>query len=1471
MGGPLDLPFDLPELFLYRAQFAALDPDLPLALLPVRIETFFTRDPQHPELLIRIHPDVIHADGHQRGLTPTEQKLGRAFWDRTWRAGGAAADLDAAFGWLAGQVGPWRAAWIASQLAPTNQQDAPAASVPDDHPLDPPPRFPSVDTVGSGAPVYAKLLPTRWAVAGFIGDNVVGPWLGEAIPDPLAIAPGLVDGADDVDGRGLLDAQGLGWTHDPEEAARVGMMVRIDLDAVDSFTELVVFGIRPGDGREDIEALLEAHRYTHGLDLIPQGTPTNATETAASAWHPARPDPGALRSTELEPVPSGARPEVAAEGDLFRMLGSDALSVALGLGRDNALDRGDHAAIGELCHAESMNRALWPATLDHYFTAVLGGVIDSAGRSWLRDWASTFVRGGGPLPTLLIGSQPYGVIPASSIKVTTNIPSTNIEHLEGFLAQVKVNWMDSRALVPRLDHNAADAPPGGESEGDLAAAVSQVIGSVPHPTAFRLRAVDAMRGEYSQQYEARLFKLGFDALLFPDPSSGQPFGDSVDNWAFAWWDRLVDDLDDAFNAQDQLRVLEDASVNFNHASGADGVDFTAAQIDHLRAMGGVIDADLIPLVAAHIERIDPIISLLGDEDPSFTGKMGDDDDPEAFFSFYGEEGTEATWTAPLVASGTTPEHVAELVAFLETLRGRVDDGTDSGASYPTHQPLLRHLLNRSADQATSEDARAALVAGLDGLIDVVSTDSDSIATLERLMRETLGVSSYRLDAWYTGVAAWRLDNKRANKPRGIQVGAYGFVVDLRPREGRASEGHIMTPTLSHATTAAVLRSGWSAFGGTSETSGLAVNLSSDRIRRAKWIIDGVRRGQDLAELLGSRFERRLHDGYADGWVEPIRALALEAAGNASPPNAIVDGLLLARAQGGGPDLNAAEKFLAQELPMLLAAPDRPPGDPEPALDALVGDLDAAADAAVAQSVFSLVEGNIPEATATLTAAGSGEIEFPQLRFIDTPKTAATITHRLIAFVDPAQASSWPGATKSGRSLGAPGIEAWVADLLGDPARIPFTVSFLDTDTGATLSGPIRRSIADLGLSALDLLFLAPAGEDPGLGLLGAVLTAWAEQLRPQHGVSTSDVVIGSRIGDPSLDDVVAVARSMRALVANATDLDGRSLAEAGAVEVPAGVDLDELASRIRSVVASLAELRDGVVAALKATAAEGDGTALRLAMLRLIGFQFTRGVPRARATGDLVAEATRLVDQITDRLDSLQARVDKESQDGDSRDDDARRRALTDRLAFLVGHKMPWAPLFHAENGAQLQESFARRRLAGHGAATAWLAASGRVDPGAQRLRVVVDMVEAMADRTMFRFAVAQLPDHASENWVAVKRPHADGRGRLCLLTTGAPARPGNQMAGLVLGTWSEPIPAGKQTPGLAFHFDAPSARAPQAILLCVAKPESGFSFDFVRDTIKQTLDLARCRMVGPETLRELGQYLPASYLAGDLYAGDPA
>jgi hypothetical protein len=209
----------------------------------------------------------------------------------------------------------------------------------------------------------------------------------------------------------------------------------------------------------------------------------------------------------------------------------------------------------------------------------------------------------------------------------------------------------------------------------------------------------------------------------------------------------------------------------------------------------------------------------------------------------------------------------------------------------------------------------------------------------------LDALSHRVDAWVTAAAAHRRSQGLTGPP---VIGAYGYVTDVAPRPaGRPrSFGHILAPSLGHAATAAVLRSGylgqrraaWAARladansrqdhgAATAARAGLstlapldaaaesrlpmAVDLSSRRIRRARWILGAVREGQPLAAVLGQQFERGLVDAGLQRYLAAFRKLtrfstgseleALEAARRAA-----ADAVARARADATLADAVAAE-------------------------------------------------------------------------------------------------------------------------------------------------------------------------------------------------------------------------------------------------------------------------------------------------------------------------------------------------------------------------------------------------------------------------------------------------------------------------------------------------------------------------------------------------------------------------------------
>ncbi|MCK5784124.1 MAG: hypothetical protein KAH06_06735, partial [Desulfobacterales bacterium] len=164
--------------------------------------------------------------------------------------------------------------------------------------------------------------------------------------------------------------------------------------------------------------------------------------------------------------------------------------------------------------------------------------------------------------------------------------------------------------------------------------------------------------------------------------------------------------------------------------------------------------------------------------------------------------------------------------------------------------------------------------------------------LERLFAEHLDLCTYRFDAWQLGFANKRLDamRKKSNGNKGIYLGAFGLLENLKPGGERDivsnipealkendnklvytdkdNEGFIHTPSLNHALTAAILRSGYMANRKAGDLNNpMAINLTSKRVRMALKLMQGIHNGQDTGALLGYQFERGLHENYLNQGIE----------------------------------------------------------------------------------------------------------------------------------------------------------------------------------------------------------------------------------------------------------------------------------------------------------------------------------------------------------------------------------------------------------------------------------------------------------------------------------------------------------------------------------------------------------------------------------------------------------------------------
>ena len=117
-----------------------------------------------------------------------------------------------------------------------------------------------------------------------------------------------------------------------------------------------------------------------------------------------------------------------------------------------------------------------------------------------------------------------------------------------------------------------------------------------------------------------------------------------------------------------------------------------------------------------------------------------------------------------------------------------------------------------------------------------------------------------------------------------------------------------------------------------------------------------------------------------------------------------------------------------------------------------------------------------------------------------------------------------------------------------------------------------------------------------------------------------------------------------------------------------------------------------------------------------------------------------------------------------------------------------------------------------------WVAQLARVRPAVAAWSDVRLYATAVAGADpVGRPRIAQLP--SGGRWAGLTFGTEDRRppsGLVSLALVGPSPPVGMPWSGLLLDSWPELLPSREEDAGVAFHFDAPGAQAPQAILLAV-------------------------------------------------------
>ncbi len=1407
---------------------AALDGQVPVALLPVRLETRFSADRQ--TLRIRVFPDQIHKDDHEPELTDAEFAAGQEYWRARWAAGADAPQARAAWQRIAAGSRAPRARYVVEVTTPQNVAALGQGE----------PRFP--DVARKPAPwtraAQAVLLPEQWVALGYrAGNEVLRAW-GATIPERVAMGPEpeIETGPEPAEGELPID-DGIRWLVDYDAALKMGMAITVtDAEVVGGLGRgldaLVVVGVDwsldPAAGAIALGDRLAAAAGSDGLSLLAAGTPTNNTATdSAAAADVARLDPF---DAPPPPVPdaAGAKAERA-----------------LGLGPGSALAAAPGADAGDDLGARHMANALWPTTWGYFLDQLMRPLVSDAASDAAREHFCDHVRGRGPLPALRVGDQPYGLLPV--VAPDAWAADDPVEGQIGAqLRSMRGLWSDAAASVPALGDS--DAP-----DRDLVT----VLRMSPRSASYRVRRATGpavLAAGKGLEALAPFQELSAKTFLSLANIEGRP--------------RLVDLVLDTGPKLLPVPLTSDALSE----SGRLDPNYIAQIATAMGRKGGLLDPlalrppprsllEALVLQSAQIEISDAaagaiVIHELAQGTLQARPAQVQVRDRE----LHGIDPAALVLTAPgqrrsLLDAVGGPSEVAQL---------KVPEisGTDT---------LADRFATTKIDDLRSQPSTKRL-GEFRASIEYLATLPS--AELDRLAAETLDCCSHRIDAWLTSLATRRLDTVRETVA-GTYVGGFGWLEDVHPRADPASFGYVHAPSVAQASSAAILRSGHLGRRGDAAEA-LALDLSSQRVARALDLLDGMRQGQPIGALLGYRFERGLRDrrialaGYilafrqaaplqtaVDGFADnrPVEAIAARD---------VVDGLKLL-------DLRRTNEGALLERAG-VAATDR--DDVRAELAALDDLLDAVADLLLAEGVHQMVAGNDERAGAALDALDR-QTALPDLRVARTPRTGSSASHRLLlALHDGAAPAGW---ASDPRAAAEPRLNAWAARVLGDPGAARLHAAVRDA-AGGELER-VQATLAELSLSPLSTVMAAGAagGSERATELESRLGLALAAKVTAQDA-ATLELLPDPPAGAPAeaigLAELLAFASELLDLAGACRPASAADLVLDSELRDPApvdpGYDVAELKRRADTALSTLTAAVNGL------PAAGSNATAQTLARRLLAAAD--AGVPGAVPAGEdreaLLAQA-QLIRAAGDATGATVQAAEAAFDRGAATPAQRVEHDLA-RLRSIFGESFPAAALFTAANAGALGASLADATALLGGdplVPAAWLAQHALVRPSAARLSTVLSGAEALGrDIGADQLEVAQLPHAPGERWIALPGERPAGALGLVVHTPGG-LRPAEPVAAWVVDAWQDVVPNATETTGVSFHYDAPGARAPQTLLLAVppSAVTSNWSLEMLAASVREALALAGMRGVQIDQLAAVPRFLPATYLGFNLEGKTPS
>lgn len=1524
-----------------QSLFNNLDANVPVLLLPVRLETAFIDTTEKKELWLRIYPDDIAVQQHETVLSEKEFEQGKFYWQLFFESEKNPTESEnhkkAAWENIRSLFGPNRSAWVAKQTVPVNWANRAALTKKEEL------QFPEVQFLKpdewTKAPT-TSILPDKFIVSIFKGETKVHEQVGNFVPDTLFLGQDPFQGAEAFTKTesGIEFGKDFSWMANFEEAIAVGMAMKIELKdefylnpAKRLIDKIVVLGVLLSkDGTESassLDDLLENHRYTEGLAIIPQGTPTNNTEEAAAGYIPNE-DPQPKGYYEIPEVGSLQKDPFCDANRLVSSLNINS-STLEGIAHDTSTDH---------LEAVTMNSALFPATIGYYFDTLMENYVLDKFIPLLSNFFENYVTGAGPLPAIRVGDQPYGILVSSdfpNFKSADSEPDQQIltDEIHRILRFFSAHWaaQSQKVLYVGQETDQSGKPLNSDD------VFLNVVGLAPSSTSFERRTgyLNDLPMFQTEQPEIQRFKseaASHQTLIsnqFREFSGGGSAGNPMFSSMFFRHENRVHipekNLIDGLTQDSESLLLPDiAEIGKNYLQWLSEIT-SVETLEKQDLSGGKAPNFLLYLLARHsllLELRKAALNLWPAKKDNAIHRGTFDRTYLNYGGFFSKAQRDLTiWEilhAELAKVGLTSKD-------------------------PLIKSLGDFLLNdpEGPGNAINQLKNA-----------IVTISKLPTARLERLLTGHLDCLTYRLDAWQTGLFFKKLDGRRKDQAapvKGTYLGAYGYVENLMPTVKQAvsqdslpdnlkpadgtsvfktkdNAGLIQAPSLDHAAAAALLMTGYRNHATPQDPGAFAVNISSSRTRKATQILQGIRNDQSLEALLGYQFERSCHERTLKNQnlnqfilafrnKYPIENQYDEQEGESDDtesfrkvPPVVVNGLTLS--------LEKNRTIFADIMRPVVSALNA--SEFNNLFDAVVDEvenlnntLDAVKDLLMSETVFQAAAGNTARTGAVLEALREGSLP-PEPGILKTPRRSRFSFNQLIAIHFPQTESSFnPWGSEiplSPRSQFEPGLNSWIAELIGQPQSIVCEVNHTNSDTDV-VAPMLFINLLDLKIQPVDFFMMVSKEIQGGISDLEKRIIQHY-RLKVQTALQDSitvDLEAKNRTSEQhSFANIITLLKAFHTTFAqaraiHAADYSPYVKGKTPQTENPHGYPPDELENRITAcnqLLASSIATLDSVVPNDEAKSDQNPDT------LNVLFKQWeTAGLQDDRFDKFIVSDSAAKL--ITDTRASLScfdipgalpdsiiisspedranflastARIWRSAHGllESSNTELAKTRSLEkledkidslSKLAkLLLGGNFPVMPTFTHQNADEIKSSITNQdqllkyfsSVSGLPAAIVpenWFQSVAAVREKTNRWELARSLAEIQSS-TDLGIHVIQLPFRPFDSWLAVEFPQADENGKPFSITTdtiscsvfGKDAGSTNGLqSGLLIDEWSETIPVDTETTGIAFHYNQPDVVPPQALLLAISPSNTpNWSWDALLSTVTDTFKRSKMRAVEP-------------------------